>query len=143
MLWVVTLQSVAKAVERLRVALIRPTVPGLVMLDGEPVVMRWGFHRPFNKSINNTRSDKLDGSMWRTAFSERRCLIPVSGFYEWSGAKGHKRTHLFTPTDGGLLKTADLIRGSVIVAVLRDHDAVALRPFNTSIREGSFCTPGE
>lgn len=72
--------AVAKAVEKLKIALIRPTTPGLVMLDDEPVAMRWGFHRPFNKVINNTRSEKLDGNMWRKAFTELRYLIPVSGF---------------------------------------------------------------
>lgn len=44
--------------------------------------------------------------MWRKAFTERRCLIPVSGFYEWSGVKGHKRTHLFTNPDDGYLWVA-------------------------------------
>lgn len=100
--------AVSKAVERLKMTLIRPTVPGLVVLDDEPAVMRWGFHRPFNKSINNTRADKLDESMWRKAFNERRCHIPVSGFYEWSGAKGLKRTHLFIDLDGGYLWVAGI-----------------------------------
>lgn len=33
--------------------------------------------------------------MWREAFAERPCLIPLISYYEWSGPKGRKRTHLF------------------------------------------------
>ena len=76
--------------------LIRPTMPGPVIvragqgseaaLAGE--IMRWGFHRPFANAVNNTRSDKLDSPMWREAFAERRCVIPVSCWYEYSGPTG-------------------------------------------------------
>jgi putative SOS response-associated peptidase YedK len=42
--------------------------------------MRWGFHRDFNPAINNARSDKLEGGMWKEAFHVRRCVIPMSLF---------------------------------------------------------------
>ena len=42
------------------------------------------------------------------AFRERRCLIPVTAFYEWSGPKGAKTTHRFTRPDGGWLWMAGL-----------------------------------
>lgn len=38
--------------------------------------------------------------MFRGAFKERRCIIPASGFYEWTSAKGDKQPHLFTAADG-------------------------------------------
>ena len=38
--------------------------------------------------------------MFRNAFKERRCIIPASGFYEWTGEKGDKQPHLFTAADG-------------------------------------------
>ncbi len=63
------------------------------------VVARWGFERPRLGTINNSRDDKLAGPMWSAAFQERRCLIPLAAFYEWSGPKGNKRTHLFTRPD--------------------------------------------
>ncbi|MGH6878529.1 MAG: SOS response-associated peptidase, partial [Rhizomicrobium sp.] len=34
------------------------------------------------------------------AFKARRCIIPASGFYEWTGGKGAKQPHLFTASDG-------------------------------------------
>ncbi len=60
----------------------------------EPTSARWGFHRPFNPSVNNARSDKLTSGMWSKAWQEkRRCLIPASSFYEWTGPKGNKQTN--------------------------------------------------
>ncbi len=88
--------------------LIRPTLPGPVMLDDSAAVMRWGFQRPFANSVNNTRSDKLDSPMWREAFAERRCVIPVSGWYEYSGPQRQKQAHEFTAADGGLLWAAGI-----------------------------------
>ena len=41
--------------------------------------------------------------MFRDAFRERRCIIPASGFYEWTGEKGGKQPHLFTAADGSPL----------------------------------------
>jgi putative SOS response-associated peptidase YedK len=88
--------------------LIRPTLPGPVLRTDAGELMRWGFHRPFASSINNTRSDKLDSPMWREAFAERRCVIPMSGWYEYSGHQGNKQAHQFTSTDDTLLWAAGI-----------------------------------
>lgn len=80
--------------------LVRPTVQAPVLLaEGEARLMRWGFERPWAKSINNTRTDKLETAMWREAFETRRCVIPMSGFYEYTGPAGRKQAHLFQPED--------------------------------------------
>ena len=75
---------------------IRKTDPGLVLTKegGHPTaeVMRWGFHRSYNPAVNNARSEKLDHT-WSGPWQERRrCLIPVSSFYEWNGPAGAKQT---------------------------------------------------
>jgi len=89
--------------------LVRPTNPAPVHLPGEGIVaMRWGFARPWSKAIVNSRDDKLSGSVWRTAFAEKRCLIPFSAYFEWSGPTGQKRTHRFTPAYGDLLWAAGI-----------------------------------
>ena len=95
-------ERIAAALGKLpRIYGIRRTDPGLVArLDQntgrvQPAVMRWGFHRNFSPSINNARLDKLEGGMWNKAWEERRCVIPVAAFYEWSGSKGAKQTHAF------------------------------------------------
>ena len=92
---------------------IRKTDPGIVVQSksGElsPTVMRWGFSREFNPAINNTRADKLDSGMWKTAWAEkRRCVIPVAAFYEWKGPKGQKQTYAFTSKNGEWLWMAGL-----------------------------------
>jgi len=78
---------------------IRKTDSGMVarMVEDrrEAIPMRWGFHRHFNPAVNNTRADKLDSNMWAEAWQQRRCVVPVGAFYEWSGPKGKKQTHAF------------------------------------------------
>lgn len=78
----------------------------------ELVTMRWGFERPRLGTINNAREDKLGGPLWSTPFRERRCVIPASAFYEWSGPKGRKQTHRFTRPDQGWMWIAGLWESS-------------------------------
>lgn len=57
--------------------------------------MRWGV--PLNgKPITNVRN--LQSPFWRSMLKspERRCLVPVTDFCEWSGEKGSKREHWFS-----------------------------------------------
>jgi putative SOS response-associated peptidase YedK len=70
--------------------------------------MRWGFIPAWYKAPNdgpliiNARSDSVATKpAFRAAVRERRCLVPASGFYEWStGEKGEKLPWYFTRTDG-------------------------------------------
>jgi putative SOS response-associated peptidase YedK len=49
----------------------------------------------------NARAETVaDKPMFRQAFKHRRCIIPASGFFEWTGGKGDKQPHLFTAADG-------------------------------------------
>jgi putative SOS response-associated peptidase YedK len=46
---------------------------------------------------------------FRSAFKQRRCLIPASGFYEWQKqGTGHKQPFYICPRDGGLFSFAGL-----------------------------------
>ncbi len=102
--------KVASASARLASQLVRKSGPGVVVLAGDRVeVMRWGFHRSFNAAINNARSDKLATGMWSEAFRDRRCVIPVTAFYEWGpGAAGRKQAYEFRATDGDYMWMAAL-----------------------------------
>ncbi len=74
-----------------------PTAPILVIkAEGDHRtggVMRWGFVFPSRKAgggssrpLFNARSETLtERPAFRTAFANRRCLVPVNGFYEWQG----------------------------------------------------------
>lgn len=76
--------------------------------SSELVPMRWGLV-PYwwKKSLKevpstfNARSERVaDGPMWRGAFKSRRCIIPASGFYEWTGPKAARIPHYFSTPDG-------------------------------------------
>lgn len=76
---------------------VAPGKPGVVAraLPGgfDPVRMRWGFQRPWSKTLTNARDDKLSGPAWAESWRSRRCVLPVLQFYEWSGVSGHKTKH--------------------------------------------------
>lgn len=103
-------QRVSEATAKLTSALVRKSDPGLVVLADDRVeVMRWGFHREFNPSINNARSDKLEGGMWKEAFHQGRCVIPMTLFYEWGpGEAGKKQAHEFCDPDDDYLWVAGI-----------------------------------
>jgi len=93
--------------------LVRKTDPGIVSLaHGTLATMRWGFHRAFNPAVNNARADKLDSGIWREAYGERRCAVPMSSFYEWGPAlpqnTARKQSHEFRPRDDGYLWVAGI-----------------------------------
>jgi putative SOS response-associated peptidase YedK len=74
----------------------------------ELVAMRWGLVPFFWKktlkempATFNARAESIaEKPMFREAFKRRRCIIPASGFFEWTGEKGDKQPHLFTAADG-------------------------------------------
>lgn len=69
--------------------------------------MRWGFVPAWYKAPNdgpliiNARSDTVATKpAFRAAIRERRCIVPASGFYEWSeGEKGQRLPWYFTRND--------------------------------------------
>ncbi len=88
--------------------LMRPTEEGVVaMADGSLLSMRWGFEREWSRAIVNARQDKLDG-IWKEAFENRRCLIPVSAYYEWAVQGGRKQAYQFQPEQDEVLWVAGI-----------------------------------
>jgi putative SOS response-associated peptidase YedK len=74
----------------------------------EMVPMRWGLVPDWWKKSRkdvpatfNSRAETLsEKPMFRGAFKYRRCIIPASGFYEWTGGKRARQPHYFTAADG-------------------------------------------
>ncbi|MDQ0510618.1 SOS response-associated peptidase [Ancylobacter amanitiformis] len=57
----------------------------------------------------NARAEEVAGKpMFRDAFRSRRCIIPASGFFEWSGPKGDRQPWYITAASGELLGFAGL-----------------------------------
>jgi putative SOS response-associated peptidase YedK len=86
---------------------IEPTMP-LPVLTGEreAVTMSWGFRRSFKrkdgkpgktaaKPVVNAKCEKMDEYMWRDAYQHRRCIVPVTAFYEWTYPGGVMVAHRF------------------------------------------------
>lgn len=78
--------------------------------------MRWGFIPDWYKTpsdgplIINARSDTIATKpAFRLAIRTRRCILPATGFYEWSaGANGARLPWYFTRADGAPLALAAL-----------------------------------
>ena len=102
--------------ERYNVA---PATDQLVILDegGRRVARhyRWGLIPPWakDKSIGyktiNARGETVaQRPAFRAAFRQRRCLVPVTGFYEWKIVPGGKQPYLVRLKNGGLFSFAGL-----------------------------------
>jgi putative SOS response-associated peptidase YedK len=74
----------------------------------EMVPMRWGLIPTWWKKSRkdvpatfNARAETVaEKPMFRGAFKYRRCIIPASGFFEWTGGKDARQPHLFTAAYG-------------------------------------------
>jgi putative SOS response-associated peptidase YedK len=89
----------------------RPTETIVVLRlddDGEPelVPMRWWLTPHWAKapetrySMFNARSETVEKSpAFREPFRKRRCVVPVSGFYEWARAQTPKQPYYIKPHD--------------------------------------------
>ena len=79
-------------------------------------VMRWGLVPPWYKALNdgpliiNARADTVaQKPAFRDAIRHRRCILPASGFYEWSaGPNGTRLPWYITRADGKPLALAAL-----------------------------------
>jgi putative SOS response-associated peptidase YedK len=86
------------------------------------VPMRWGlipgwWKRPLKEmrlATFNARADTItEKSMFRESFQRRRCLIPVSGYYEWADTADGKQPYYFTRRDGQSITIAAIQNGWV------------------------------
>ena len=50
----------------------------------------------------------MNKPVFRDAWRKAHCLVPVAGFYEWSGPKDHRTKHLITRADNHPLVFAGL-----------------------------------
>lgn len=87
---------------------IRPTNEhAVICLDQDelsPRIMTWGFKPEWsNRLLFNSRSDKLKGRVWGKAFAQQRCVVPVGGFYEWTGPKAARQPHAIHHADGSTM----------------------------------------
>ncbi len=83
--------------------------------------MRWGLVPPWVKAdadgspvtkgplLINARAETVTESpAFRSSAKHKRCLVPMDGWYEWQGQKGHKTPFYLHAGDGELLFAAGL-----------------------------------
>lgn len=85
---------------------VKPTQPIVILAKSplEAMMARWGlvpsWHKgdlsdwkasTFNARFEDANSKPTFRNVWRYG----RCLIPVGGFYEWTGPRGHRQPHVF------------------------------------------------
>ena len=81
----------------------RPAEDGLELVRARWwLIPRWhrGTVRKFKLTTFNAKSETVaTARTFRDSFARRRCLVPASCWYEWTGAKGAKQKWRFAPTD--------------------------------------------
>lgn len=94
---------------------IAPTQPTLIVRQStdarELVLVRWGLIPSWVKDpsqlkttlINARAEGAADKPSFRGPLRHRRCLVPATGFYEWSGRPGAKQPYHITPRGGGIV----------------------------------------
>ncbi len=91
-------------------------VPVVRDADGRDVaVMRWWLVPHWSKepstkyAMFNARAESIERSnAFRGPFARRRCVVPISGFYEWRREGGRKLPHYVRPLDDDGLLLAGL-----------------------------------
>ena len=104
-------------------------------------LMRWGLLPSFVKDLKqfptliNARSEEvLDKPSFRQAMRYRRCLVPVDGFYEWTGPKGKRRPFLLRPRAPQLIAFAGIYeRWRDPAGAEVDTVAILTRPANRTV----------
>ena len=80
-------------------------LPGILLREGDELewaILRWGLiprwakpDRIPDRTFNARSETAAEKPTFRDAYKKRRCVIPVSGYYEWTGAKGSKQPYYF------------------------------------------------
>lgn len=127
--------------------------------DGQRIIgiYRWGLVPSWAKDLSigiraiNARAEGIESKpMFKAAFKSRRCLVPASVFFEWTGKKGQKQPHAIAlknnepmafaglweswkePKTGELLRTFSIITGepNELVKPIHDRMPVIIHPSN-------------
>ena len=73
--------------------------------------MVWGYAMPDGKRLINARSETAAGKpMFRDSMRARRCLLPMSAYFEWERRGGERIRYRIAPEAGGLHFLAGLYR---------------------------------
>jgi len=94
----------------MKIGEIYPTNIAPVMTTEGPTVMKWGYPKWKGSGVViNARSETAaEKSMFRSSLSCRRCVVPSSGFYEWTHDSGPKEKYLLQVPSSSTLYMAGI-----------------------------------
>ena len=76
-----------------------------------PFAMDWGYTLPDGKKLINARSETAaEKPLFRESVRLRRCLLPMSAYFEWEKRADGKRKYRIAPAEEGLFYLAGLYR---------------------------------
>ena len=94
---------------------VAPQAHAPCIIDNNLVIANWGYFPDWLKSQSNPRplfntryESLLEKKTFTSAFKNSRCLIPISGWYEWKEEDGIKQPYYFFDTSKSLLFAAGL-----------------------------------
>lgn len=92
---------------------VAPTQLSPIVQSGPAVVFaEWGFRPAWSASpvapINARAESAATSPLFRAAFKSRRCVVPVSGFYEWKKLAGGKQPLYIRRADRRIMLLAGL-----------------------------------
>ena len=80
---------------------------------------------PKYKTFNAQSRRLTSSSLWHDAYQQQRCIVPMSGFYEWKGGQ----CHYIQPADGSAFAMAGLYRQQMIQGqVVTSFSVITLPP---------------
>lgn len=122
---------------------IAPTTTGLILVRGDdgaltPRYARWGLiprwvkdPAAFRATLFNARSETAhEKPSFRDAFKATRCIVPVSGFYEWRASLdgGPKQPYWIRRRDGAPLALAGLFAHNEAATAVTSFTILTARP---------------
>ena len=92
---------------------VAPQAQAPCIIDNNLVIANWGYFPDWLKNQSNPRplfntryESLLEKKTFTSAFKNSRCLIPLSGWYEWKEEDGIKQPYYFFDTSASLLFAA-------------------------------------
>ena len=76
-----------------------------------PFAMEWGFSLSGGRKVINARAETAaQKPMFRDSMRERRCVMPMSAYFEWEKLESGKQKHRILPAEDGLFCLAGIYR---------------------------------
>jgi putative SOS response-associated peptidase YedK len=120
-------------------------IPAFLAERGQPLVTklaRFGINLSAKDGkkrppLLNARTDSLRRGSFKSMLANRRCVIPVEGFYEWREEHGYKQPYFFARKDGKPVMFAGIwdyseVKGDTIpsFAILTDEPNELVAPYH-------------